>query len=738
MATSLRQLLLAELNTLDAYHRVCTRCGQKFVLSSDSAAWKKHFEARHPAELEALLAKARPAPPAAAAATAASTDIESVVSSVSSPPPMKKRKADSSSSTQSSLTSLFNTASSNRAVDSLARLFTQCSIAHHVADTDEFHQFMRDMGWAGKVPSPYAIKQSMLQQSQKLRAELIARLQSAPITVAADGWTNVRQEKVTNIVPILSGVAFYWCSIVNKDSANDAAWLFERYSLVFNDLIKEGVRVVAMVVDNEAVNKAAYNLLVPVFPFLIHVPCAAHTIQLVVRKCLASPPFSSVTQQLMALIHFFDAKQHRNELKRAQEIMQVSQLMVLKPNDTRWSSTLIAAQRILAMRRQLETCFDAASIPEIPNKDAFFEALVDLCAFLKPFQISTDIIQSDRATLFTVYEQFTRLLEHTRARNDRQSSLTILSRWERRINVPATVAAALLSFATLPDSLTQHSKAARDFIRDFGSHYLSYYKLCGQQTQQQIRDDLTRQIAEFNSRSGRFSGLEEEKASIKRGGEWNPRLVWALYSESTLATVALVVLSISASEAAVERTFSAQAAVHTKKRNRLEGATVEAEMFMKFNYRPLHNPLSLASGTGAFGSCTPMDDDWDADAHDVFEIPVEDEAATDVEEEEALAEEEKGDVIEAREAMDMSDVEDDAAAAVAPSAAERRRLRRTTSVVHDTIDSWLSAFITAQHLTADSRWNADLINALETASRTCPPPVPSNIRLRDLIVARLA
>ena len=50
-----------------------------------------------------------------------------------------------------------------------------------------------------------------------------------------------------------------------------------------------------------------------------------------------------------------------------------------------------------------------------------------------------------------------------------------------------------------------------------------------------------------------------------------------------LAHAAVALLSVAASEAAVERTFSAQGDVHSKRRNRLADKTVEAEMFIKFN-----------------------------------------------------------------------------------------------------------------------------------------------------------
>jgi hypothetical protein len=46
--------------------------------------------------------------------------------------------------------------------------------------------------------------------------------------------------------------------------------------------------------DNEAVNKALYHLLQPDFPFLLHIPCAAHTLQLCVKAAMMLQPVKAV------------------------------------------------------------------------------------------------------------------------------------------------------------------------------------------------------------------------------------------------------------------------------------------------------------------------------------------------------------------------------------------------------------------------------------------------------------
>lgn len=57
------------------------------------------------------------------------------------------------------------------------------------------------------------------------------------------------------------------------------------------------------------------------------------------------------------------------------------------------------------------------------------------------------------------------------------------------------------------------------------------------------------------------------------------RLIWADYKHSApeLYTMAMALLSLAASEAAVERSFSAQPDVHSKKRNALLDEHIENE-----------------------------------------------------------------------------------------------------------------------------------------------------------------
>jgi hypothetical protein len=196
-----------------------------------------------------------------------------------------------------------------------------------------------------------------------------------------------------------------------------------------------------------------------------------------------------------------------------------------------------------------------------------------------------------------------------------------------------------------------------------------------------------------------------------------------LYAESTLSRVALVLLSVSASEAAVERSFSAQAIVHSKERNRLHSETIEAEMFLKFNHRVMQPRDRQPEAAGA--GVIEMDDDFDADDH--TDAPQIDHfAAPDVDEVASTDDEVQGE--ERTEAKEDDDVEvdDDDVPAAAASASDRRRARREVSIVHPSLDHFVAWFIDEHHITPATAWNADLRNSLLRYSSRIPPPVPTS------------
>lgn len=190
-------------------------------------------------------------------------------------------------------------------------------------------------------------------EANKMKKMVVNKLKastSTPVTVALDGWTNTRHDKVINVTPICGGVAYYWQSTVMSTERCTAENQAPHIAEAIRSIISNAVIVVALATDNEAVNGSVYRMLTADFPFLVHVPCAAHTIQLCVKLILDLDIISTTIRGMAAIFSAFEKrKEYRLQLINLQK-RSTHPLHLQKPNDTRWSSTFRAAKRLLELK----------------------------------------------------------------------------------------------------------------------------------------------------------------------------------------------------------------------------------------------------------------------------------------------------------------------------------------------------------------------------------------------------
>jgi hypothetical protein len=127
---------------------------------------------------------------------------------------------------------------------------------------------------------------------------------------------------------------------------------------------------------------------------------------------------------------------------------------------------------------------------------------------------------------------------------------------------------------------------------DMFIHLVWYWNLSPATSLIETRSLATNEWSEYlvKTPGGPFEHMEADindlrTAHAHKDQPFNPKAVWFLYLDSApiISNAAIAVLSVSASEASVERSFSAQGMVHNDLRNRLKDHSVETEMFIKFN-----------------------------------------------------------------------------------------------------------------------------------------------------------
>ncbi|MGA8137581.1 MAG: DUF domain-containing protein [Pseudomonas gingeri] len=650
----------------------CNECGKAFPhkAGQSTSNLATHYKSLHASEWRAYEQRSTNDDAGSVMSATASSSLSS--------PLQSKRAAVRTPSTaerpakrQLTLTQSLLHAANPHVLSNMALFFATNHIAYNVASSETFRAFIDSVRRSSvELPGREGLKTEMAALAADMRSQVLQRLRAptTPVAIAVDGWTNVRHAKVNNVVLLSGGAAYYWCSLPNAREKNSAQWIFDAIVPVLDELLAAGVRFASFAADNEAVMNALYKKLQSRWPFLVRVPCAAHTIQLLVRQALFSARWKTVVGQVERILAGFASnKLWRANLLVAQHTSS-HQYSLVKPNDTRWNSMLAACERL----QKIQPAVDSVTRQE----PEFWVELKALVAFLQPFKAATDVVQRDNATLVDVLVQFNMLSKHVNAMEAgsvrREMQQALADRWEVQINREGSLACGMLSLsADLASFDATAIAAAGHFIVSFGTAFLPFFKLADEK---QLEGRLLAQLGQFKVRRPPFDQLDGyvEKTKAALEARWSPLDVWALY-DVELAKVAQALLTMPATEAAVERTFSAQGAVHTKLRNRLCDERVQQEMFVSFN----HRALSKATAASSTGGVVALDENF---------MEVDTEPEDEDEEEEAE--------------QPMSEEEEEKEAADTPHA----DVMRTQSEINADNRAFLEDFIERHCITLDTRW----------------------------------
>lgn len=115
------------------------------------------------------------------------------------------------------------------------------------------------------LPTRNTLRKLVTAKHAAMKTELVKTIKElrAPVSFVLDGWTDVNHNKVTNVLLVARGQAFYWCSINNKAERNTAVWLAAALQPVIRGIEVYGIAVVSFVADNEEVMSKTHRLLEP-------------------------------------------------------------------------------------------------------------------------------------------------------------------------------------------------------------------------------------------------------------------------------------------------------------------------------------------------------------------------------------------------------------------------------------------------------------------------------------------
>lgn len=437
------------------------------------------------------------------------------------------------------------------------------------------------------------LKECILSEAERIRNDMFEMLSCDrhPITIAFDIWTNTRSNKVTNVLLISNGIAYYSTSIENHSNSNNVAWLIPKLKDHITLLIQKKLNIIAVTTDNENLMRATCRKLNELFPVLITVPCAAHIMQLGFKKVVSYPTIKIIIDEAISIINIVgNSLTNSNNLKQLQEADEISNpLKLIHPTETRWTSLMDCIERLLKLQKyvkQISTTITAS----------FWDSLSQLNIFLEPFKITIQEVQKDSATLYSIWENFNKIIGFYKSDkvpvifNGVTANIVELfvMKWENHINNDLINAVRLFNL----ERNFKFTMSTTEFIINWGVIYLQYYDFIKDIDVENVKTILSTQLREFLSRRGNISNINSHDNELKKNCKrlnrpYNVALTWNSYIESyyELVTVSTSILSICPSEACVERSFSVQADVHSLDRNRLTDEMIDAEMCIRWNLK---------------------------------------------------------------------------------------------------------------------------------------------------------
>jgi hypothetical protein len=237
-----------------------------------------------------------------------------------------------------------------------------------------------------------------------------------------------------------------------------------------------------------------------------------------------------------------------------------------------------------------------------------------------------------------------------------------------------------------------------------------------------------RQYGDFCTRPNLFAKFEQRHRLFEKDhnntqaekgvkhSRYDIRHTWNNFANTAteLSLLAIALLSITASEAAVERTFSRQGLIHSKLRNLLSDESVRMQMFFSFNTRAMeqpnrhHAPSYKELDDGEAGKGTALLAGSESGESD-------EEEDEEMEEEEKPEEEKEGEGEENAEAMDekQDEILEDFDRYSEKEEKEEKDEKKESDNPKKSLEQFVSDYVRNNRITKGFKWNEWKENQLQ-------------------------
>ncbi|XP_030763197.1 zinc finger BED domain-containing protein 1-like [Sitophilus oryzae] len=260
-----------------------------------------------------------------------------------------------------------------------------------------FRKLLNELEPSYLIPSRPTFSKSLMPARYEEKSEKLKNLLKTAdhVMVSTDSWTSINMESYTAITAHFinsdwhsQGCLLSCFSYSDRHTAENIAKELKRVTNEWD--ISE--KIYAISTDNAANIVAATKL-----TGWVHIPCLAHTINLIVKDALVTIE-ELITKVKKNVEYFHRSSQATAKLMATQKQLKPDEIPLKLINDvaTRWNSTFYMCERIVKLSEPLAATVGLLLNPIILPTEEEWVTLKEICLVLKPFEAVTVELSAEK------------------------------------------------------------------------------------------------------------------------------------------------------------------------------------------------------------------------------------------------------------------------------------------------------------------------------------------------------
>ena len=226
-----------------------------------------------------------------------------------------------------------------------------------------------------------------------------------------DGWSDTKRRPLMNVLVSCCLGSTFLKSIDGSAVAHTAEYIYEQLKSAIE--MVGSMNVVAVITDNASNCKAAGALVESEYPLISWVPCASHSIDLLIEDVGDIPWVHEVVKKAEFMVNFVTRKQRALGIYRANSDAELA-----KPASTRFAYLFIVLQKLIKCKRGLRRMITddrwlawsgsrtekGMRFEELIHEAVFWHNAESIVAFMEPLIVALRLSDSEGCTMGIIYE----------------------------------------------------------------------------------------------------------------------------------------------------------------------------------------------------------------------------------------------------------------------------------------------------------------------------------------------